>query len=201
MAFDYCTATEAFQYGNSAGNATDPVDEASVMASLVTAIARAIDGYCEQAFSLETYVNQRLRGTVDADGILVVNPPTPVIVSLASAAYRVGNSPTWFPLNLASADVEDRTIGATVRFLEDFSADRWRPIAVRLSYDGGYASRQALPNDLRWAAQALSWLTYQRRSAPMDTTAMPELGVVIRPGTWPDDIRQLLNRYKKVTPP
>lgn len=71
---------------------------------------------------------------------------------------------------------------------------------MRLTYTGGWADASALPSDFTWYAQALAWLSYQRRSAPMDSTAMPELGIVINPGVWPADIRQGLGRYKKVVP-
>ncbi len=203
MAFDYCTVSQAFEYGNSAGTATDPVNEAAVMARIVTAVSRAIDGYCEQAFSLETYDLQHLRGVIDVDGALVAYPPVPTLQPPTAALMRFrveGWSSEWVPLSLAGIEVFPSPAGAQVRFYERFIGVRHKRAEVKLSYVGGYASPSALPADLSWAAAALSWLTYQRRSAPMDVTAMPELGVVVNPGMWPHDIKQLLNRHKKVTP-
>lgn len=200
MAFDYCTAADAFSYGNSAGNATDPVNEAAVMAQLVTAVSRAIDGYCEQQFSRETYTLQRLRGVVDRYGVLTAYPPVPTMATPTVAEYRTGSTTVWSSLDSATIDIIERPTGSEVRWMGDYSTLRFDRIDVRLSYVGGYASPDDMPADLVWAAAALSWLTFQRRSAPMDTTAMPELGIVVRPGIWPDDIKALLNRYKKVTP-
>jgi hypothetical protein len=199
--FDYCAPTDAFSYGNSAGTATDPVNEAAVMQQVVTAVSRAIDGYCGQVFYEQAYSAQVLRGVVDADGVLTCAPPVPVMDVPTVAEYRYGASTSWLPLTVADADVEEQPHGCTVRFLgSNFLVLRAARIQVRLTYQGGYANVEALPSDLAWCAQALSWLTYQRRSAPMDSTAMPELGIVINPGVWPADIRQTLNRYKKVTP-
>lgn len=200
MAFDYCAAGDAFAYGNVSGNATDPVNEAAVMARIVTAVSRKIDGYCEQYFSRDSYVDQRLRGVVDRAGVLLARPPVPTLALPTAASYRVGTSSTWLALDLRTIDIVGSLSGALVRFLADYHALRFDTIDIKLSYVGGYVSAAAMPDDLVDAAIALSWLSYQRRSAPMDTTAMPELGIVIRPGAWPDDIRMTLNRYRKVTP-
>lgn len=199
MAFDYTTPTEAFDYGNSAGTATDPVNEAGVMARCVTGVSRAIDAWCHQAFSAETYTDAKLTGVVDRDGVLNVYPSVPVMSAPTAAAYRYGASSVWLSLDLANLDIIEASHGCTVRFLgQDFTALRFHRIQVQMSYSGGYADLTALPSDLRWYATALSWLTYQRRTAPMDRTAIPELGVVINPGAWPVDIRQGLRRYMKV---
>ena len=201
MTFDYCTAAEAFAYGGSAGTATDPVNEAAVMAQVVTAVSRQIDGWCEQAFSQASYTSQVLRGVVDVDGVLTCYPPVPVMDAPSAAVYRYGAFASWLPLTVTDADVEEAPYGCTVRFLGASAlALRGIRISIQLTYQGGYADAAALPSDLAWVARALSWLTFQRRSAPMDATAMPELGIVINPGVWPADIRQTLGHYKKVVP-
>lgn len=199
MAFDYCTAAEAFAYGNSDGSAVDPVNESAVMASVVTAVSRAIDGYCVQAFSRETYTDRLLRGVVDRDGVLSVSAGAPVVPTLSAASYRVGAALAWESLTVSDAEILEAESGATIRFLgTDLSLMRFRRVTVKATYTAGYADLAAVPRDLRWAAQALAWLAYQRRSAPMNSTAMPELGIVINPGAWPPDIKQILNRYLKV---
>lgn len=201
MAFDYTTPGDCFAYGNSAGTATDPVNEMAVMAQVVTAISRAIDGYCEQTFCLDTIIDARLRAVIDADGVLTCYPPVPTISAVTAASYRLGADATWQTLAAADLDIEEAPYGCTVRALGlDLRGSRNQRAAVRLSYTGGYADLAALPKDLAWYATQLSWFTYQRRSAPMERTAVPELGVLIIPGQWPADIRNGLNRYKKVTP-
>lgn len=201
MAFDYCTVREAFDYGNNEGNATNPVNEAGVMARCVTAVSRAIDNRCHQNFSSETYTEQVLHGVVDTDGTLTCYPPVPTMSAPSVAEYRAGNGATWLSLGGATIDIEEANHGATVRFLGlDLSAIRFGRIQVRLSYSGGYADLAALPADLRWAAQALAWFEYKRREATQDQTAIPELGIITIPGQWPANVRQILDDYTKVVP-
>lgn len=201
MAFDYCTASEAFAYGGSAGNGTDPINEAAVMAEVVTAASRAIDRYCHQSFSTETYTDQRLRARIDQDGVLTCYPPVPTLTTPTAAAYRVGNALTWTALDLSSIDIETHPHGSVVRFLTpNLVAYRTQRSYVQLSYTGGYANRAALPDDLAWAARAVAWYEYQRRSAPLDQTAMPSMGIVVIPGDWPRHITSKLTDYVKVTP-
>ena len=199
MAFDYCTTAEAFTYGNSAGNATDPVNERAAMAFIVTAVSRAIDNRCQQSFSTTTYVDHRLNGTIDRDGVLSVHPPAPILSTPSAASWRFGAATTWNPLTLTDVDVVENSHGAVVRFLGNDLLDwRFGRISVRMSYVGGYADRAAMPADLKLAAQAASWYEYTRRSAPQDKTAIPEMGVVITPGQWPANILRILDDYMKM---
>ena len=197
-AFDYTTVPAAFAYGGIAGTATDPVNEATVMAGLVTAASRAIDRHCQQRFSQESYSGQVLRGVVDADGVLICYPPVPTMSAPTSAAYRAGGTATWQAL--PSLDVETANHGCTVRALGlDLSALRFQRVQVQLSYTGGWASSDALPDEFATAATALAWWLYQKRSAPQEKTAIPELGVLIIPGNWPGWLRDMLAPYVRVT--
>jgi hypothetical protein len=200
-AFDYTTAAAAFGYGGSAGASVDPVDEQTVMAEAVTAVSRGIDRHCHQDFSVETYTLRRLRGKVDQDGILTCYPPAPTISAVTAIEYRVGGATVWIAGDATNADAEEHIHGATVRLLGlNLINLRSARIDVRLSYTGGYADRDALPDDLAWAARAAAWYEFQRRSAPLDKTAMPSMGIVVIPGDWPKHITERLQRYVKVTP-
>lgn len=196
--FNYCTVQDAFQYGNSAGSSTDPVNEQAFMAArIIPQVSRAIDRYCQQFFSMDTYTAQVLKAVVDRDGVLSCYPSVPTMSAPTSTEYRSGNSATW--LSLSGADVEESIHGCTVRFLgQDFSGIRLQRIQVRMSYTGGYADISALPDDLRGAAYQLCWYEFQRRSATQDQTAIPELGITIIPGSWPANIRRTLDHYRKV---
>ena len=199
MAFDYCSASEAFAYGASAGNSVDPVDEAAVMAEIVTAASRAVDTYCQQEFSTTAYTLRRLRAKVDADGILTVAVPAPTITALTAMEYRPAGAADWLSSG-GTLDAEEHTHGAIVRALGvSFLAYRARRVDVRLTYTGGYANAAAMPDDLRWATRAAAWYEFQRRSAPMDRTAMPSMGIVVIPGDWPKHITERLRRYVRVT--
>lgn len=199
MAFDYTTAPAVFAYGGSAGLSTDPVDEASVMAETVTAVSRAIDLICNQEFSRETYTARRLRAKVDKDGVLICYPPAPLLTAASSLEYRAGNAATWNAVG-GTLDWEDRTEGAIVRALGvSYLALRGQRVEVRLTYTGGYADAASLPDDLQWAARAAAWYEFQRRSAPLDKTAIPAAGVVVIPGDWPPHILNRLSKHRKVT--
>jgi hypothetical protein len=199
VAFDYCTAAQVFAYGNSAGNATDPVNEPALMAQICTAVSRAIDSLCDQAFSLETYADQRLTGTIDRDGVLSAHPPVPVMATPTAASYRVGADLTWQTLTLTDVDIDARPHGAVVRFLgNNLLASRFQRVSVRMSYQGGYADASALPADLAWAARAAAWFEYKRRTAPMDQAAIPEMGIVTVPGNWPPFVLRKLDPFRKM---
>lgn len=198
MAFDYCTPAEAFAYGGSAGSSTDPINEQAEMATIVTAASRAIDAACQQALSLTTYAAQRLRARVDRDGVLVVNLPVPTVASVTGVRYRVGAALSWIDADLSAVDVEEHPHGSVLRALTTGITDRTARVAVELDYTGGYASAAAMPADLRWACCAASWYEFQRRSAPLDKTAMPGMGVVILPGDWPPHIKTKLIPYTRV---
>lgn len=201
MAFDYTTSAEVFAYGGSAGGGVDPVDEQSVMADLVTKASRAVDRHCRQAFSAETYTGQRLRGVVDVAGDLVCSPPVPAITTITALEYRTAGTTTWTAATLAAIDVVGQPHGCAVRWIgAGLTAIRGRRIDVRMSYTGGYADLAALPADLRLAATGVAWHEYQRRSAPMDKTAMPSMGIVVIPGDWPPHITSKLAPFCKVIP-
>lgn len=201
MAFDYCTPADVFDYGNTKGNSTDPIDARAWVGRLITSVSRAIDARCMQAFSQESYVDLPHVAQIDAAGVLTISPACPVMAAPTAAAYRIGAATGWQTLTLADVEVTEAPHGAVVRFLgNDLLAMRFKGrITVRASYVGGYANLDALPQDLRLAAIAATWYEYTRRSAMQDTTAMPEMGIVIVPGDWPKNIRQLLADYAKVT--
>lgn len=199
--FDYTMPAAVFAYGNSAGIATDPVDESAVMAELVTGYSRAIDQYCNQAFSADAYTNQELRAVVDVEGVMTCYPKVPVMSTPSAASYRRGSSSSWVDLSASALDVEENTFGCVVRTLDqDFSGQRGQRLLMRLSYTGGYADLAALPSDFEWAMRALCWWAYQKRSAPADKTAIPEMGIVIVPSNWPPHIKGMFKPYVRQVP-
>ena len=198
-AFDYTTPTSVFAFGASVGTATDPVNEANVMASLVTGMSRAVDTYCNQAFSRATYAAQSLRALVDQDGVLSCYTPVPTIVSITAADYSSGA--LFTPLVTSALDIEEHSFGCVVRtFGGSYGGLRGKRVSMRLSYSGGWADLAAVPQDFEWAMRALCWWAYQKRSAPGDTTAIPELGVLIVPGNWPNYVRDMFKNYVRWVP-
>ncbi len=195
MAFDYTSATNVFNYLNSAGTSTDPVNEASEMARLVTGMSRAVDQWCNQAFSLATYTNQLLRAVIDVDGVLTAYPAVPTMSTPTAAAW---GSHTYTTIaDLTTIDVAEAPSGATVRVFGSYGASRGQRLNLRLSYTGGWANLAAVPADFSWAMDALCAWAYQKRTAPIDRTAIPEFGVLYIPSNWPGHIKQMLSNYKR----
>ena len=195
MAFDYTTAQDVFAYGNSAGTATDPINEAALMADLITGMSRSIDTYCNQQFSLATYSSQVLSALIDSDGILTCYPPVPTISAITAADWRQGLSPTHTTLSISALDIEEHAFGCVVRSAGNYLRYRGGRISMRLSYTGGWANLAAVPSDFEWAMRCLCWWAYQKRSAPTEQTAIPELGVLVIPGNWPPHIVGMFRNY------
>ena len=202
MAFDLTTVASVFAYGNSAGTATDPVDEASVMADLVTAMSRAIEVYCSMTFCAATRTHERVRGLVDAEGVLSAWLAVPTVDVITAAAWRRSASAAWVDLADAGAlDIEEHPFGSVVRVLDrSYLGYRGSRLELRLSYTGGWTSLAAVPPDFEWAMRALCWWAYQKRSAPSEKTAIPELGVLIIPQAWPLNVKAMFKNYVRQVP-
>jgi hypothetical protein len=195
-AFDYTTPTNVFAWGSSAGTATDPVNEATEMARIVTGMSRAIDTYCNQTFYQQAYSQQVLPAQIDADGILTCYPAVPTLSTPTAADWRFARSSSWTALELTRLDLEIDTFGCVVRALDtNYLAFRGSSLQMRLSYTGGWANLAAVPSDFSLAMDALCWWAYQKRNAPTDQTAIPELGVLVIPGSWPPYVKSMFKNY------
>jgi hypothetical protein len=197
MAFDYTTVSNVFSYGNSAGTAVDPTNEATLMASLVTAMSRAVDVYCNQIFYQQTYVQQLNRAVVDNDGTLLTYLAVPTLAAPTAADW---GGHTFTPLDLTQVDILPAPIGASLRVNGSFYAQRGTRLQLRLSYVGGWADMNAVPADFEWAVRSLCWWAYQKRSAPIDATAFPDVGMVVVPQAWPPHIKAMLRSYVRAVP-
>lgn len=198
MAFDYTTPANVFAYLNSAGTGNDPINETAEMQRLVTGMSRAVDQWCNQAFSITSYSAQELRAVVDVEGTLTCYPPVPTMSAPTLADYRQARSSSWVSLGTALIDVEENTFGCVVRTLDqNFSQWRGARLHMRLTYTGGYANLAALPSDLSWAMDALCGWAYQKRSGPIDATAAPAFGQLFLPSNWPGHIKTMLSNYRR----
>lgn len=201
MAFDYTTKARIFAYGSSAGTATDPVNEDAEMGIILAGMSRAIDTYCNQAFSVATYTQEVLRAQIDAEGVLTCYPAVPTMATPTAADWRLAKSSSWTALIISGLDIEQNTFGCVVRVLDGgYLSYRGARLQMRLSYVGGWANLEAVPSDFQLAMDALCWWAYQKRSAPQDQTAIPELGVLIIPGNWPPHIKGMFRSYVRQVP-
>jgi hypothetical protein len=196
MAIDYTTSANVLAYGKSLGASAG---EPELLTSLVTAVSRKVDEYCHQAFSAGTVADARVYALIDASGVLLAYPPVPTVTSVTSASLRVGNTTTTTDLVAADFDIEDRTDGAILRlFGHDYRSVRSsRPPALVLSYTGGWTDLGDVPADFEWLVRRACWWEYKKREAPMEKTAIPEMGMVIVPQSWPIDLIQGFAPYKR----
>ncbi len=193
---DYTNLKNLKDYGNISASTDDPI-----ISNLVTAYSAAIDNFCNQNLGFATFTNHILNGFIDKDGILTVFIKSPSVASIASASYRMmrsaQNALTALDVTSNYLDIEPHSHGTIVRFLSvalyQFKLARLR---VLMTYSGGYTAA-TLPPDLELACRRLVWWGYKKREAPMEKTAIPELGQVIIPSaSWPSDIVTILRNYR-----
>jgi len=199
--FDYTEPNLVFGYGNSDGSAVTPVVEGSLMADLVTGMSRALDVYCNQTLYGASYTAEPYRALVDQEGVLTCYPAVPTMAQPTAAAWRVGRSSVWTTLNAAALDIEINTFGCVVRVVDsDYLPWRGQRVQMRLTYTGGWANLAAVPADFAFATRRLCWWAYQKRSAPIDQTAIPEMGILTIPSNWPKDLKDAYRQYVRQVP-
>jgi hypothetical protein len=199
--FDYTTSANVFAYGQPSG--TPSAGETTLMASLVTAISRTLDTYCNQTLYATTYSQQVNRAQVDVDGILLAWLPVPTLSALTAADCKPANSTTWNSISLSDAshyELSATNSGSQVRFLGDYSILRGSRPQLRLSYTGGWADIAAVPSNFEWAMRTICWWEYKKREAPISTMGNPSMGIVIVPASWPDHIREKFRPYVRQLP-
>jgi hypothetical protein len=193
MAIDYTTTAAVKTYG-----AIQTAGDDTLIGQMVTAFSRKIDEFCNQAFSQETYTDERVkRVIVDRAGMLHLYFPAPVISSITAASYRVLPSSNWLALTTSQLDVENKKSGSIVRYLDhDFSAYRNKEMQVKISGVAGWANLAAVPGDFEMTMRRLVFWAYKQREAPINKSAIPSLGQIVYPAQiWPGDIKDAFSHY------
>ncbi|MBK9711560.1 MAG: hypothetical protein IPO81_09590 [Kouleothrix sp.] len=197
-AFNYTTVDALKKYVDTLGTADD-----ELLADVVTGVSRAVDRWCGQAFVLATYTDQVLTAQIDVDGVLTCWPAVPTMGVPSAASYRVRPAQTWIALDVANLDVEAAPSGCVVRCLSpNIAGYRGRALQMRLSYIGGYASRDALPSDFVWAVRQACAAEYKAREAAggADVSTAPDGSVITPPQDWPRRVTRALGRYVRHIP-
>lgn len=200
---DFTTLTAVKAYGNVQSSTDD-----ALLNDLITKVSAQIENHTNNALGQQSYTNQLLTAYIDADGILTALPHVPVIQSIASASWRfMTASPltNYTSLDVANTEIEPNAHGCKVRFYSmNFARYRGQRIRLQMSYTGGFSGLNTgaypVPADLELATRRLVWWCYKKREAPMDKTAIPEMGIVTVPTGWPDDVMKQLGNYRTVTP-
>lgn len=196
MAIGYTSFDRVKLYGDVRATGSD-----ALIAELIAAYSRAMDNECNMAFSESTYTDVVQRAVIDRDGTLTTYTNTPTIRSISSIAYRAGASSAWQALPTSSLDIEEADHGCVIRVLDtSLSGVRGQRARVQLSYVGGWADLTEVPADFEILARRLVWWAFKLREAPMEKTAIPQLGIVVVPQAWPPDVKQGLRNYRRVVP-
>jgi len=191
---DYTTSADVFAQGEVLA---PTANQTAVMNAIVTAVSRRVDKMCVMQFGQATYTNQRVPIRISVDGLVSLYINSPNLTACTSATIRVGNVPSLLPLNVSNAVLEANDYGSKIQFYGlDYSGIREVSILrAYVSYTAGWASLADIPEDFHLAVTQLAWYTYQQRAAPMNATAVPELGIITLPASIQPYIKDVLNRY------
>jgi hypothetical protein len=201
VTIDYTTSSNVIAYGAAnggiAGVTISPAEQ-GMIDSIVTAASRAIDVHCQQTFSLTTYTDQRMRAQITPEGLLQCWPSVPTMTTPTSASYRQLPNPNWASINTDLIEYTTSSSGCLVQVLSDLGINRqWGQLQMKISYTGGWTYAQ-LPSDFQYAVTALCWWFYQKRSAPTEKSAIPEMGLIVIPGNWPTYLRDMFQPFVRV---
>lgn len=190
---DYTTTTDVFAYGDVSAPSAN---QTAVMAEVITAVSRRIDKMCTMNFSYTTYTNTPFPVRVDKDGLLTFYVPSPTVTTLTSASLRIGNQAGVLSLDLTNAEIEPHDFGTKIMlFGQDFFRFRETTLKLKATCAGGWATLNAVPYDFNLAATQYTWFVFKKREAPMQTTAVPELGIITLPAAVQPEIMDTFKRY------
>ena len=191
---NYTTSADVFAYGDVEA---PTANQTAVMNDIITAVSRRVDKICKMNFSQTSFTNYIVPSRVTLDGILTLYINSPSIATVTAVSVRSGNLPSTLPVNIANAVIEANYYGSKILF---YGLDYWnlRDTFSRrayATYTGGWANLAAVPEDFQLATTRLAWFTYQQRAAPMNSTAVPELGIITLPASIQPDILDVYKRY------
>jgi hypothetical protein len=191
---DYTTTADVFIYGDVQAPS---VNQTAVMNSFVTAVSRKVDKICTMNFSSATFTNKLTPVRVTNDGVLTLYANSPTMSSVTSINLRAGNNTTLLPVNIADMEINAYDYGTKISIygMDYYSFRELRTLRAYMSYTGGWTALNQVPYDFQFAVKRFTWFMYQQRAAPMQTTAVPELGMITLPAAVPPDVMDVLKRY------
>lgn len=191
---DYTTTADVFAYGDVQAPS---VNQTAVMNKFVTAVSRKVDKICTMNFSHQTFTNKLTTVRVTNDGVLTLYANSPTIDSVTSVNLRAGNNNALLPVNIENMEILSYNYGTkmSVYGLDYYLVRELRTLRAYASYTGGWTTLADVPEDFQFAMQRFTWFAYQQRSAPMQATAVPELGMITLPAAVPPDVMDVLKRY------
>lgn len=195
---DYTDASRMKALMGANSNASD-----TLLATIATAVSRAVDRYCTGAmqsddyFKLETLSNETRygRGRLCADGMLRVWPRKPVVSAVTALEWKYPTETTW--QTLTPALLGPNSFGSALNL-----TGRAMGVDVRYSYTGGFgAALTTLPADLVDACTVLGVRFFKEAESGLsDSIGVAELGILVYTKAMPVRVIQMLQPYKRITP-
>ena len=195
---DYCTLSHVRTELAKVGVAQIDNDAISERIPRVTAL---INSYCEHSFDDETILNELRTGEqalLSPDGELLISVRKGNCRSV-QACMVSQDFITWTPLDTSRLYIEPcGPIAYVVHFVQpDVGIYRGARTFARISYVGGF---NPLPEDLVGIASRWTAFLYQKRQAPFEITAFPNVGEISIPSAIPSDIVQNMKPWKRSRP-
>lgn len=194
----YTTTDNVFTMGNVLAPSAA---ERSLMDTLVVAVSRQIDTYLNQVFAQQTYTSQVYRAQIDTDGVLQCWPACPTMQAPTAIAWKRAFDTTWTDISSSAiTEIDESSSGCQFRVLSpNLASYRGARVQLRLTFTGGWADLSAVPPDFEYAARRAVWIEYKKREqGDMGKTAIPDLGIVILPASWPADLKRMFATYQRV---
>ena len=193
----------------------DTANDSPIITQQITEASRQFDRKTRQNLGTANYVQASVFSVLAANGDLICYPNCPAIGVITAARWAFPSSvPAWVDVAapvLAGLQSVNNSRGCVVGFPGFASAVGLSAglsgagvIMLQLTFVGGYSAwgtvavlgiAPPVPDDLEGACKRLVWWTYKKRDAPMDKTAIPELGIVTVPGGWPGEVMDTLKQY------
>lgn len=209
MAADYTTIADVKQYNNSNQTTND-----ALLAELITAMSREIDAFINQGLAETTLANATYNAVIDGDGLLTCYPPFNQVNSVTSFAWKMPFELAYNSLSTTMVEIENQPNGSIVRYLDpsficyrqsvkgrlkiQLSGDAGYPVSTVVSSGSNISQQVAqVPKEIQLACNRLVvWKLKQKSAGDNDQkTAMPALGQVIIPMSWPVDVSRTLSQY------
>ena len=80
-------------------------------------------------------------------------------------------------------------------FGQNFYRFREDKLRLKATCAGGWPTLADIPKDFKLAAQMYAWFVFKKREAPMQTTAVSEMGIITLPATVQPEIMDTFKRY------
>jgi len=161
----------------------------TVLAALVNAAASFIDAYTNRRFEAVT-------GTVLHTGADILNDTLWLqddLLTLTAVKINGENADTSIMTLLGELGGPYHAIAADIFAYHTGGRNR-----IEVTGQWGYSA--AAPDDIAHACTRLAAYYYRQRDAQVfDTTALPEAGIITVPRGLPQDVRLILDRYRRLT--